>query len=560
MVDPNPGVNALYNAQQGQWIANQRNQQALQQSNQLFPSQLQEAQQKVGATDMDMVGRAATQLLNMPEDQAAAAYPGMIQSLQAQGFAKNAPATYPGHAAVQGLVNQAMTVQQQYASGIIMPPGLADTLGRITGTQPPSTTGAPGAATGGAPANFNSALATSESGGNPNVINKQGYTGLYQFGKQRLADLGYYTPAPGEDMNDNTKWAGKVSVPGFNVTDQASFAANPAAQQAVFNSHLGDIDKAIANTPGANRFDQNGLRAVAHLGGVQGMQRFVSSGGLYDPADANGTKLSAYYQRFAGGAPGQGGTDNTTAAVQTPGGATVAATQPVPGAPGGVAARTGGTDTAGPGAGPAATPGATAAAPAATPASTPVAQNTLAPPAPQRPQVAPAAAAPPAAATPPATGVNSPQFQQALQLQNQALQLETSYPNSPQAKAAAAALRQRAQLIMQADSVSVDPNTGIQTKAITGEQVGAAAPRANYQWDAQQGAYVDTTGTHPPVTPPSPRFGQVPGYGTVQARPVPGHRGFYLSTQKGSLRRKQQRRSVRIPAKTLPQMGAEIYG
>ena len=49
---------------------------------------------------------------------------------------------------------------------------------------------------------------------------------------------------------------------------------------------------------------------------------------------------------------------------------------------------------------------------------------------------------------------------------------------------------------MQADSVSVDPVTGIQTKQLTGERLNAAAPNAHYVWNEQQGAYVDTTGTH----------------------------------------------------------------
>jgi len=144
------------------------------------------------------------------------------------------------------------------------------------------------------------------------------------------------------------------------------------------------------------------------------------------------------------------------------------------------------------GPGPRVAPVATSASPAGAP---PVAQNVVAPPAPVRPQVAPA--------PPPATGVNSPQFQQALALQNQALQLETSYPNSPQAKAAAAALRQRAALIMQADSVSVDPNTGIQTHTLTGKQDDPAKPLADYRETSPgSGIWVGGPGTEPRFQPP----------------------------------------------------------
>jgi hypothetical protein len=75
---------------------------------------------------------------------------------------------------------------------------------------------------------------------------------------------------------------------------------------------------------------------------------------------------------------------------------------------------------------------------------------------------------------------------------------------------------------MQADSVSYDPKTGIGTKAITGERLNAAAPNAHYVWDADKGAYVDTSGTHPPVTPPSPRMTVTPAGDVIQARPGGG--------------------------------------
>jgi hypothetical protein len=75
---------------------------------------------------------------------------------------------------------------------------------------------------------------------------------------------------------------------------------------------------------------------------------------------------------------------------------------------------------------------------------------------------------------------------------------------------------------MQADAVSVDPVTGIQTKQLTGERLNAAAPNAHYVWNDQQGAYVDTTGTHPPVTPPSPRLTTTPGGAVLQSKPGGG--------------------------------------
>ena len=63
----------------------------------------QKDQQEIQAADMEMVSRASAYLTTLPEDQRAAAYPGIVSDLQARGFAKRAPATYPGHAAIDAL-------------------------------------------------------------------------------------------------------------------------------------------------------------------------------------------------------------------------------------------------------------------------------------------------------------------------------------------------------------------------------------------------------------------------------------------------------------------------
>ena len=313
-VSPGPDPNKLYDAakvaQAGQTY----------QSNQLH---MQGQQIDLSNANMAQVGQAAAGLLSAYPDEAsrAAAYPRVVGMLQSQGYALHAPSEYPGEGVLRSMVNQSIPAKVLYSSGALLTPAQQAALGQTGQTGTTAATPAP--ATGAAAGGFGAQLAQSESGGKTGVINPQGYTGTYQFGKQRLADLGYYTPAPGENMKDNTTWAGKVSVPGFNVTDQQSFAANPAAQQAVFNTHLGNIDQVIAATPGASRFDPNGLRAVAHLGGIEGMQKFVASGGVFSPSDANGTSLAAYYNKFSGGAPGAATTASAAPATAQPG-------QPVP--------------------------------------------------------------------------------------------------------------------------------------------------------------------------------------------------------------------------------------
>lgn len=147
-------------------------------------------------------------------------------------------------------------------------------------------------------------LGASEGGNNPAAVNSGGYSGQYQFGAPRLSELGLYKPAAGEDPKSN-KWSGSFNIPGFpNVKTQADFLKDKDAQNAAYGIHMQNIDQAIAAMPGAAQLDQNGLRAVAHLGGVTGMQKFIQTGGQYNPADSNGTHLSDYYQKFSGAGGG----------------------------------------------------------------------------------------------------------------------------------------------------------------------------------------------------------------------------------------------------------------
>jgi len=64
----------------------------------------------------------------MSEEDAAKAYPGIVADLQRQGFGKQAPPTYPGHAVTTSLVQRGMTVPEQYQSGLLTAPGVAEAL------------------------------------------------------------------------------------------------------------------------------------------------------------------------------------------------------------------------------------------------------------------------------------------------------------------------------------------------------------------------------------------------------------------------------------------------
>jgi len=138
---------------------------------------------------------------------------------------------------------------------------------------------------------YNSGLSTTESGGNYGIVNSEGYGGRYQFGQARLTD---YNRATGQ-----------------NVTME-QFLASPQIQEAAQRWNVSDTDQFIQGN-GLNQYigqtingvtiTQNGMRAMAHLGGNHGMKRFLESGGTYNPADSNGTHLSDYAATHAGGQP-----------------------------------------------------------------------------------------------------------------------------------------------------------------------------------------------------------------------------------------------------------------
>ena len=128
-------------------------------------------------------------------------------------------------------------------------------------------------------------LTASESSGKSDaeitIADGRRFVGKLQFGTARLQD---YQRATGA------------------VFSQDEFKADNALQDKVAEWHLADIDKAIASLgDAATQYNSDGLRAVAHLGGITGMRRYVQSAGTYNPSDELGTSLQDYYERFSGG-------------------------------------------------------------------------------------------------------------------------------------------------------------------------------------------------------------------------------------------------------------------
>jgi hypothetical protein len=156
------------------------------------------------------------------------------------------------------------------------------------------------------------ALLQRESGGNPAVVNRFGYAGLYQFGAPRLQSIGVYQKGQSEDFSQWSKtardapgkWSGTFTIEGFpDVKTFEDFLRNPDAQRAVRQIDVqrmdNDItaqglDRFVGQTVGGVPITREGIRNMMHLGGVYGAKYFLESDGRTNAADANGTTVGDY--------------------------------------------------------------------------------------------------------------------------------------------------------------------------------------------------------------------------------------------------------------------------
>jgi soluble lytic murein transglycosylase-like protein len=160
------------------------NQQQQANLNRLAPYQVQEAQQKIGATGAEYMARAAWGLLDpaaYPDEASrAAAYPGVVAHLQSMGLAPNAPTQYPGAAALHQVAMMGTPSEKlaefsaNRAFGAAMSPPQ-------TGVAPPGG-GGPGYASAGAPAPGG---AYGAGGPGANIQVPQEYMPFYQEASQR---------------------------------------------------------------------------------------------------------------------------------------------------------------------------------------------------------------------------------------------------------------------------------------------------------------------------------------------------------------------------------------
>ena len=128
---------------------------------------------------------------------------------------------------------------------------------------------------------FLDAIGHQESGNRYHIVNRYGYMGRYQFGKETLKTLRI-----------------KVSREAFlNSPDLQEFAMvellkyNKKKLQKYIDKYDGKIVHGVLVT-------ESGLLAAAHLGGAGSVRKWFRTGKIRK--DGNGTKITSYMVRFGG--------------------------------------------------------------------------------------------------------------------------------------------------------------------------------------------------------------------------------------------------------------------
>lgn len=129
---------------------------------------------------------------------------------------------------------------------------------------------------------FKEALAFKESQGRYRVVNKLGYLGKYQFGRETLKRFRIY----------NTK----------------HFLKTPELQEKAFIAYCKvnkwilrkDIKRSVGKIINGIKITESGILAAAHLSGAGNVKKFLRSNGAIKFNDAFGTSIESYMKKFGG--------------------------------------------------------------------------------------------------------------------------------------------------------------------------------------------------------------------------------------------------------------------
>ncbi|WP_455432250.1 peptidoglycan-binding protein LysM [Tenacibaculum salmonis] len=129
---------------------------------------------------------------------------------------------------------------------------------------------------------FKEALAFKESQGKYRVINKLGYLGKYQFGRETLKR--------------------------FRIYNTSNFLKRPELQEKTFIAYCKvnkwilrkDIKRSVGKTISGIKITESGILAAAHLGGAGNVKKYLRSNGAIQFNDAFGTSIKSYMRKFSG--------------------------------------------------------------------------------------------------------------------------------------------------------------------------------------------------------------------------------------------------------------------
>ncbi len=129
---------------------------------------------------------------------------------------------------------------------------------------------------------FKEALGFKESRGDYSIINKYGYMGKYQFGKNTLKLIGIYDSS--SFMLDSQ-------------LQEKAFSANTSRNKWILRR---DINNYVGRNIGGIKITESGILAAAHLAGPGNVKKYLRSGGAITFNDAFGTSIKHYLKKFSG--------------------------------------------------------------------------------------------------------------------------------------------------------------------------------------------------------------------------------------------------------------------
>ena len=129
---------------------------------------------------------------------------------------------------------------------------------------------------------FKEALAFKESQGRYRIVNKLGYLGKYQFGRETLKR--------------------------FRIYNTQNFLKTPELQEKAFIAYCKvnkwilrkDIRRSVGKTINGTKITESGILAAAHLSGAGNVKKYLRSNGAFRFNDAFGTSIKSYMKKFAG--------------------------------------------------------------------------------------------------------------------------------------------------------------------------------------------------------------------------------------------------------------------